>query len=299
MHSHVDLILESRWKRLRKRWKAPEYDKESFVKRLYDSSVTERGISFFNPWLPIFDEGCFWLKIERDLFDEWSTDVAPSPLTGVSFLVHKALTEALSFRLLIVAGYEDSAGIVLRAMMETLDLALLLFTDKALAEHYWADFEVDEPSTFWTDHLSKGRMAKRLETIVGQVSIKREHLKAIAAHRSDVFTKLSERVHSSLTASLRSYAHPSLEQPGLYSTSPFGRLSAHAPSLMTVAYDYIGTHGDILIASVLQEITPFVVDTDKRREGFVGLVARWNLLQEISDLFKRDRKRLERALKLT
>lgn len=123
MNSHVDLILDFRWKRLRKRWKAPEYDKESFLTRLYDRSLSDRATSFFNPWLPIFDEACFLLKIERDFFDAWSADVAPSPLFGVSFLVHKALTEALSFRLLVMAGYEDSGGIVLRAMMETLDLS--------------------------------------------------------------------------------------------------------------------------------------------------------------------------------
>src|SRR5438105_9222369 len=116
-------------------------------------------------------------------------------------------------------------------MMERLDLSLLLFTDRTLADQYGAEFESEGPSTFWKDHLSKGRLANRLERLVGQLSVKREHLKSVAAHRSDIFTHLSERVHSSLTASLRSYAHPSLEQPGLYTNTPFGRLSAHAPSL--------------------------------------------------------------------
>jgi hypothetical protein len=113
-----------------------------------------------------------------------------------------------------------------------------------------------------------------------------------------VFSKLSERVHSSLGSAARSFFHQSLEHPGLLATTPFGRLSSHAPSTMRVAYDYISFHVDLFIACIMQELITFKIDFRKRDKDFRGLVAHWNLFQEVAHLFQRDFKRLERVLKL-
>jgi hypothetical protein len=297
MHSHVDLILESRWQRLKKHWGATDVEKETFANRLYDTSTVDRGVSFLNPWLSIFDEACFWLKLERDFVMAWSKEIKAPPIAGVFLLIHKALTEALSFRLLIISGYEDSAEVIFRSMMESLDVSLLLLTDRPLADAYWGEWENESDGSFWKKYLSKGRTAKRFQALVERLSGTRGHLSALGPHRTDVFSKLSERIHSSLRSSVASFAHPSLERPGMYSISPFGRLGARAPTLVTVAYDYIGFHGDMFIASIIENAIAFDLDVKKREAALLTLVARWNLLQEVAHLFERDRKRLERVLK--
>jgi hypothetical protein len=104
VNTHVDLILKRRWPRFRKEFDAPEIDKQSFAERLYDFSIIDRGISFFNPWLPIFDEATFLLKLEADFLVAWGGSLPKLPkkeksLMGVALVLHKALTEALSFRL--------------------------------------------------------------------------------------------------------------------------------------------------------------------------------------------------------
>ena len=298
MNTHVDLILRRRWPRFRDEFKAPEVDKETFAQQLYDFRIIDKSVSFFNPWLSIFDEAAFLLKLEGDLLVDWgdSSPKKAKSLLGVAFLVHKALTEALSFRLLVLAGYEDSGRVLLRTMMESLDLALLFFTDQKLARLFWAD--KSRPTTFWHEHLSHGRGANRFKELVAKVAEQRKHLRDQGVRRGSVYAQLSEQVHSSPSASVRAYAHPSIEHPGLLAVSPFGRLGAQAPGVLVAAYGYVITHADIFIHCILGKLQVFDLDRKKFGPRIAQIIARFNLFHEVASLFEKDLRRLERELKL-
>lgn len=287
MNNQVDIIIESLWKKYNKKFNTQDYDKESFLKALYNSppAIIEKNISLLNPWLSILDECLFWLYLHKEFFEKQFQSEKQDELRGVFLLSHKVFVEANSVRLLMLNGYEESSRILWRSCLETSDLILILCTHNTLAIEYEKSSEEGYKGTFWHNHLSNGRASSIINKIIDEVGFEKKFKESLKKQRRQLKSQLSGTVHADHISGFGATLVPILQEPGMLSASLFGRLSAYSPESIYGFCDSIIGYGGLFMKIILNDLYEVPLKISSETKEFILLVERFLAIQELPQMF--------------
>ena len=139
--------------------------------------------------------------------------------------LHRSTNLFIAIRQLLLTGFEESTRPLTRAYFESIDISLVVLTDKNLAISYFgenADFE-----KFWKNNLAYGRVYEHLKSVLRLCDFNEEEIEEHIISRKHQKNLLSGSVHGDDPGAFRSWAPPALGYPDMVYLQQHGVISLH------------------------------------------------------------------------
>jgi hypothetical protein len=306
MNTQVDLLIERLWEKERKKDKLNDVNKSKFVEKLYGkfAEIPPKAITLLNPWLQIFEELIFWLDLHQEFLSNLrgANRKHDASLRPTWLLAAKATREAVAIRILVITGHTEVARILLRTLLETLDVELALLDDPELAIEYEASFLSNSESKeteFWFKHFSKGKLSKRIANLVERTCKENELVGHSQKAKSVLKEFMSRSVHSSTLAAFQSSATPSFEAPGMIDLSRTGKISAYTPSFLEDTNYQIYGFTELFFFQIVhtERLLKRAKFNRKNFRLFKSLSCRQSVYHDVFSFYGKHSARLNRKLK--
>lgn len=196
-------------------------------------------------WIALFDEALYSLLALNDFTGELPNGEIVSTRVFELFLARVCVL-MVAVRKLVVSGLEDVARIVVRSLLEALDLAITSLADDEFAERYSSAVEDEkyDANDFWKKNIGYKKLNTRVRKVLESTGLTDQQVEWFFENRRLTKEHFSGSVHSSAaTSAIFSTGVPSLAEPGMFSTSMLGHISIHSPDLLSFVIEEIHRFG--------------------------------------------------------
>jgi hypothetical protein len=196
-----------------------------------------------------------------------------APPSGL-FLLWRARNLAISIRLLAAQGHEYPARVVLRALLETLDVATACIVDEDFASGYFPrKGPLTDHRELWKKKIGFGRVADLVDKALQTYGFSALEISTLRERRRSLTRKLNEAVHGSASAALLSGYVPSATHRGLLAEAPFGHLSDQSGALLRVTAEQIRNFMQILARLMMHERPPRLLSAPRASTALYSFLA--------------------------
>jgi hypothetical protein len=201
----------------------------------------------------VFDEALqFLIHLEATLLE-----YARGPKAfAFATLVSRMKCLAVSFRELVLIGQADAARLIVRAFLETSELATVSMADAEFAIAYAPDDLSFDDQAFWKQNVGYGKIYPVLTSVYVQAGLSRELSEQAVKWRKGWKDDLSGAVHGAAWSAYQCAIVPSLESPGMGVAKALGHLSAHTPALCKVMLDEVSLFSEVFLQLLHSKVVP-------------------------------------------
>jgi hypothetical protein len=200
-----------------------------------------------------FDEALqFLIHLEAALLDYKQGPKA----FAFTALVARMKCLAVSFRELVLIGQADAARLIVRAFLETSELATVAMADAEFAIAYSPDKPPFDDQVFWRQNVGYGKIYPVLKSVYVQAGLSKEFSEQAVKWRQRWKDDLSGAVHGAAWSAFQCAIVPSLESPGMGVGKALGHLSAHTPALCKVMLDEVALFVEVFLQLLLSKAVP-------------------------------------------
>jgi hypothetical protein len=165
------------------------------------------------------------------------------------FLTLRSCHQLLAIKKLVSSGFEDSARIITRALIETLDILIVSLVDEQFAKSY-----TNEPEEkFWNNNIANGKIKKLLDKTIDIAKLDEEFKNEFYSQRSILKNLFSGSVHSALFSTINSVYTSSLEDSEVLEKACFGVIGKRASELLLTVVDLVYLYNFIIISISLSD----------------------------------------------
>ncbi|MBM4295112.1 MAG: hypothetical protein FJ126_09465 [Deltaproteobacteria bacterium] len=201
----------------------------NFLKLLNKSEkeAKKEAVKNLEPWISILNEGIQWLaQLHVALSLARTGDFEKDKAILVPFaLVGSACAHSVAIRRLILSGLDASAKMLLRTLIETLNVCIAVIDDIELANNFMAAQDFEIAKKFWNQELSSKKLDGILAKIEKKINLEEEVVRDLKAWRKETLSLCSQYVHPSYVASLFAAEPPSVLSPYHHTPGIFGKTS--------------------------------------------------------------------------
>lgn len=132
-----------------------------------EKEVRKEAMKNLEPWISIFNEGIQWLvqlHIALSLARSGSFEKDKDILVPFA-LVGSACVHCVGIRKLILSGLDASARVLLRTLIETLNICIAVIDNIELSNNFRAAQDFSEAKKFWNRELTTRKLNKILAQI--------------------------------------------------------------------------------------------------------------------------------------
>jgi len=183
---------------------------------------------------------------------------------GIAFNAQfsRAVNSLISVRELILNGFEDTAKVISRNFIESLDISLAVIIDKEFAIKFLGDDSIDY-DILWKKEIGYGNISKYIKKAFELAELPEKEAMEFIQQRKITKNILSKAVHADEGGAFRSLFVSPLGIPGVYSTKRHGVISYHSANhisfLIYEVHHYIG----LLINCLIKDKLEFLNQTPK------------------------------------
>jgi hypothetical protein len=234
--------------------------------------------ALLQPWLAVAETGIEFLYalFRFAVVTRSGTDYP----TTFMYQVGRACSYAVSIRRLAMSGQSDPAYVLLRSLIENLDIALVAMVDDSFARRLDPDdSDPSKENDIWKAEIGYGRIRKSAAAIASAAGVDEPERDR---RREQDIQLFSASTHSSFSSAFRSSAVVSLTSPGAIALNPLGHLSHDAPALLDRVTLEVFEFGFVVIRNLLGENPPrmFALGQFHSSPFFHSLAASFFVLQE-------------------
>jgi hypothetical protein len=235
-----DSLVEEVWKRaalnfvINKEFSPPYNPRfNEYIDNLTKKVEDESQINL-QPWISIIDIAILWLSSvhllieEARLKDDNSELLTPYALTGA------ACSQAVAIRKLCLCGLDNSAKIILRTLIDTLNICTITLYDPTLRKQYQEAQEFEKANKFWRNHLRDQDINPLLKIIMGKMNLNDEDQDVLIDYQKEEKKLLHQTVHSSYIAAALASTVQSSDQ-STYPSAIFGASTIFSVRTLTFA----------------------------------------------------------------
>lgn len=184
------------------------------LNKIEEKSVKEC-LEFLEPFISIFTEGIQWLSnlhivLTPDLYEETKIEAKFIP---PYLLIGTACTYAVAIRRLVLSGLDYSAKILLRSLMETLNICTLIIADISISYKFNKAEDQKTARHLWLQEFSKNKIEQVLSKIESQVGFNGEYMRELKTWRLELSEMMSQFVHPTSISSFLTALPISLTNP--------------------------------------------------------------------------------------
>jgi hypothetical protein len=192
-----------------------------------EENATKEALEHLEPWMSILNEGIQWLaQLHIALSLARSGDFEKDKAMLVPFvLVGSACTHSVAIRRLILSGLDASAKVLLRTLIETLNVCIAVMDDIELANEFRAAQDFIIAKKFWHKKLSTSKLNSILTNIETSLDLDAEVMDYLKVCREETLSLCSQYVHPSYVASMFGAEPPSVSYPYNHSPGILGKTS--------------------------------------------------------------------------
>lgn len=196
-------------------------------------------ISGLAPWLVAFDECVSWLvSVAITLREALHASETPrKELRVYTMLSATMVSQYLSIRRLVLAGFDISARQLLRCLVEYKDVAALLHERPELIEEFFNTQDEQQSNAFWHKHVAKGKARKILDERLTSIAGLGENDSFLEWKRG-TDAMLSMTVHPSYLASVMATFPPGSDAldnwPGMFGLKAEVSITTLSDSILTL-----------------------------------------------------------------
>ena len=199
----------------------PDHLSGAEVDRL-QSQAARHGNERFEPWLTVLETAITHLSSlflsmvrtsgrKRSRTERWRT---PAVLVG------NACAHASAIRRLVLSGFDSSARVLHRTMLDTLAAFLFSLSDEAFRTEFGQARDIASAKSFWLRNLRYDKVHRRLTELEKTVGFSEGLSSVLLAHRQEALGRYSGYVHglftpAAFTAMVPSAFHPGEVRPGV------------------------------------------------------------------------------------
>lgn len=192
-----------------------------------EREVRKEAVKHLEPWISILNEGIQWLaQLHIALSLARSGDFIKDKEILVPFaLVGSACAHSVAIRRLILSGLDASAKVLLRTLIETLNVCIAVMDNIELANKFRTAQDFKIAKNFWNQKLSPGKLNNILAVVEKKLNLEEEVITGIKEWREETLSLCSQYVHPSYVASLFGAEPPSVLYPYNHSPGILGKTS--------------------------------------------------------------------------
>lgn len=178
-----------------------------------------------DPWLTIAELGAEFLHA----LHEYVRHVTDEAGIGPSFmlLTGRACSLAVSIRRLVLSGQDEAAHVVLRSILENLDIATVVLDDSMFADRFFKE-GLGSGEKFWRSEISRSKVQRRAAKVIARAGVGDSDLER---RRKRDWSFLSASTHSAFISAFRGSGVVSLKSLDLI-PSPLGHLGINGPMIL-------------------------------------------------------------------
>ncbi len=166
-----------------------------------------------------------------------------SNLSLFLFSTLRCCHQLLAIKKLVSSGFEDSARIISRTLIETLDILIASLIDEQFAKLY-----ANEPEEkFWNNNIAYGKIKKFLDEAIDIAKLDEEFRENFYSRRTFLKDLFSSSVHSSLFSMLNSVYTSSIEDNEVLQKACFGVIGKGASELLLAVVDLVYIYNFLMI----------------------------------------------------
>jgi hypothetical protein len=192
-----------------------------------ENQARKEAVKHLEPWISILNEGIQWLaQLHVALSLARSGDFEKDKEILVPFaLVGSACTHSVAIRRLILSGLNASAKVLLRTLIETLNVCIAVMDDIELANEFRAAQDFKIAKNFWNKKLSASKLNSIITKIEKSLDLDDEVMDGLTVWREETLSLCSQYVHPSYVASMFGAEPPSVLYPYNHSPGILGKTS--------------------------------------------------------------------------
>lgn len=240
------------------------YDEEfrCFIDKLR-MQAEESSASALQPWLHILEDSIQWLAniwgiLSRKIQSSGDNDKL---LLSIWSLVSSSCNYAISARLLVISGFDNSARSIVRALDECLCVCITILYRPELAVGFQSSQSHEETSKFWYENFNTKRLRKHLNAVEADLGVEAHISREFREYRDHELSYFSQTIHPSYLAGVMA-AHVFDENTGDAALGLFGKLSPASERTLSHACKtiwYFSRFGFLLLFNEVNGQKPLVV----------------------------------------
>lgn len=266
--------------------RVPVYDEEfrCFVDK-FRLQAEQGSASALQPWLHILEDSIQWLAniwgiLSRKINSHGNDEL----LLSVWSLISSSCNYAVSARLLVVSGFDNSARSIVRALDEYLCVCIAVLYRPELAVGFQASQSPEETSRFWYENFNTKRLRKHLNSVEAELGLEPHISREFREFRDYEVSYFSQTIHPTYLAGVMA-ANVFDESTGETTFGLFGRLSPASERTLSYACKsiwYFSRFGFLLLFNEVNGNKPLVVvdkDDEMHQVVIVGreVISKLNL----------------------
>ncbi len=201
---------------------SPPYktDFDQYLDRV-SKEAEEKSRKDLQPWISIIEIAIQYLSSVHIVIDEARSNVFDVELLSPWALTGAACSQAVSIRKLCLNGLDASAKIILRSLVETLNILTITTYDPILRKQFQTNQEFEAANKFWRKYFRTQQVNMKLKEIMSKLTLDEETQNMLLEWQKEEIQLLHQTVHTSYIAAAVSSAVPTTDGTS-YSTAIFG-----------------------------------------------------------------------------
>jgi hypothetical protein len=199
------------------------------------SEQEKKASDHLQPWLQILEDSIQWLaNIWGILSRKMEAANNDAYLLSAWSLLSNACNLAVSARLLVISGLDNSARGVVRALDEHLCVCIVILNMPELAKGFQASQFHEDASQFWYDNFNTKRLRKHLNSVERDLGVEAHVSKEFRQWRDEELSYFSQSIHPTFLSGVMAANAIDIENTDIVSVAVLGKLTAG--SERTLAY---------------------------------------------------------------
>lgn len=202
--------------------------------------------------------------------------------SAFSAQLHRACNNLLGTRELLLKGMEETARVITRSYLESIDISIAIFIDKEFASRFFeddADYE-----RLWKSKIGYGKIYQYTKTAFEHAGYSDSEAQRHIEMRKKLKNLLSSSVHCDESGAFRSMAVSPIGFPDLISIEPHGVVSFHTAnhmnSLVNETHQFLGIIINCIISDKFLHIHDFREASKEKHSFFLHAMAFQELINK-------------------
>ena len=169
--------------------------------------------------------------------------------------IARSLNSLITSRELLLNGFEDTARVITRNLIESLEISLAILVDVNFANNFMSENSMEYDS-LWKNHIGYGKIYKYIKQVHDLADLSMKDAEDYIERHKEIKNLLSSSVHADETGAFRSMVIPILGYPDMFSLEKHGAVSYHTANHISMIiheiYNYIGLFINCLIKKKIE-----------------------------------------------
>jgi len=176
--------------------------------------------------------------------------------------ISRTLNSLISARELLLNGFEDTARVISRNFIESLEISLAILIDEDFANDFFGDDGI-EFNILWKNKIGYGKIYKYIKQALKLANISDNDSNNYIQQHKNIKNTLSSSVHADEAGAFFSMLVPILGYPDMYSLTKHGVISYHTPNHINMLIHEIHSFFGIFINCFINNKIKFLNDISK------------------------------------